>query len=129
MQALSSRKYMKSPRLVFLALGNMLRKGSKMLLSSRVWLDSNIKRPEASVFLFIAYWKMGLKAVEKPAFILVSLFGEIVGNPIRLVFSTGCSWYNDFPQQEIGVKLYPIKMLIYHCKSIKKDSVKVIFMP
>ena len=56
------------------------------MLLSRVWLDSNIKRPEVSVFLFIAYWKTGLKAVEKPAFMLVSLFGEIVGNSIKLFF-------------------------------------------
>lgn len=44
-----------------------------MLLSSRAWLDSNIKRPEFFVFLFIACWKsfnwvMGMKAVEKNCF-------------------------------------------------------------
>lgn len=61
-----------------------------MLLSSRAWLDSNIKRPEFFGFLFIACWKsfnlvMGMKAVEKTAFILVSLFGEILRN-YKIVF-------------------------------------------
>lgn len=100
-----------------------------MLLTSTVWLDNNIKRPEVSVFLKQknSLLEEGIEGCRKTCF-SVSLIWRNCGKLYK-TFSTSCSWCNDFPQQEIGVERCSIKILIYHCKSIQKDSVKVIFPP